>query len=562
MSSHLDLRLLLALVVLVLAACSMDHHSSYPRVTEERLMAAASDNGWLMYRRSYDGQAYAPFVSINPTNVGSLRVAFTYDTSFTQGHESPPIVNGRLMFITTPLDKVIALDATNGRVLWTYTPKIDFRSLRAVCCDVVNRGVALYGNNVYFGTLDDRLFALDALTGKAIWSSVVAPLEQDYTITGAPLVVNGKVITGVSGGEYGARGLLAAYDASTGKLLWRRWTIPSERETGGDSWPRGMYVRGGGDTWVTGSYDPAERSLFWGTGNPGPWFGGMRPGANLYSDSLLALDVDTGRTKWYFQYTPHDSWDYDGVNEVVLVELRRDGQLVPALVHADRNGFFFALDRRDGHLIYARPFVKTTTILGYTPAGKAIPNTRIYPRIGTTEFACPSSAGAKNWYPIAYSPLTHFAYVPMLHLCAEIRATGNVHNEFGYFGEFSTTVAEPGKTGFGELGAIDVWDGRKRWSYASRYPWTGGVLATASGLVFSGDARGEFLAFDARTGKVLWQHLLSSGIVGVPTTYEIDGKQYVAVYAGYGGGLATFGGPAAKLTANISRGGRLYVFTL
>jgi alcohol dehydrogenase (cytochrome c) len=560
------LRLLLALILSAASLASRPSPSSespaYAPVSDARLAAAANDDGWLMYRRSYDSQAYAPFTGITPRNVRSLRVDFTYDTSLPQGHESPPIVNGRTMFVTTPLDHLIALDAVTGRVRWTYVHDLDVRVLRAICCDVVNRGVALYGSNVYFGTLDDRLVALDARTGRIVWKRVVVPVGKQYSITGAPLAVGGKIITGVAGGEYGARGFLAAYSAATGTLLWKRWTIPAPGEPGGATWPRGAYARGGGTTWITGSYDARTRTLFWGTGNPGPWFAGVRPGTNLYSDSVLALDIDTGRLKWFFQFTPHDSWDYDGVNEMVLVDAVIGGTRVPALVHADRNGYFIALDRNTGRFLYGRPFVKASSIRGYTASGRAIMNPAAYPRQGRDAMTCPSSSGGKNWYPIAYSPQTELAYVPMLHLCTTLHATGELSTDYGYFGETSSSIAEPGNPNFGELGAIDVRTGLKRWSHPSRYPWTGGALATASGIVFSGNAAGDFFAFDAHTGAVLWKYHTSSGIVGVPTTYRVDGKQYVAVWAGYGGGVAAFGGPAATLTANIPRGGRLYVFEL
>jgi alcohol dehydrogenase (cytochrome c) len=546
-------------------AISTRHAASpddYPAVTSARLSGAANDDGWLMYRRSYDSRGFAPFSAITASNVRTLQTAFTYDTGFPQGHEAPPIVNGRTMFITTPLDNVIALDATTGRRLWIFKPSLDVRALRAICCDVVNRGVGLYGDLVYVGTIDNRLIALDARSGRVVWQRTVVPLSGDHAITGAPLVADGRIITGAAGGEFGARGLIAAFDARTGAPLWRRWTVPSPREPGGDTWLPGSYLRGGGDTWVTGSYDPQTRTLFWGTGNPSPWFGGLRPGKNLYTDSLIALDVATGNIKWYYQYTPHDSWDYDGVNELVLVELERGGKRVPAIVHADRNGYFFALDRRNGKFLYARAFVKTNTILRYTAAGNAVLNPAAYPSIGKTVLTCPSSAGGKNWYPIAYSPQTSLAYVPTLHLCADVTGTGNVHERFGYYGEISRTIAEPGAKGFGELNALDARTGRKAWSIPSAYPWTGGVVATGGGLVFSGNASGAFCAFDARNGTMLWKTTLSSGVVGVPVTYRVDGKQYVAVYAGYGGGLAMFGGPAAALTEHIPRGGRLYVFAL
>ncbi len=537
-------------------------NQDYPSVTNARLLEAGGDDGWLMYRRSYDSRAYAPFTRITPSNVRSLHVAFTYVTGLPQGHESPPVVNGSTMFITTPMDTVIALDAAGGRVLWKYVPNISMQALRAVCCDVVNRGVALYGNDVFLGTIDDRLIALDAQSGRLVWSRQVVAVGKDHAITGAPLVVGGRVITGVAGGEFGARGFIAAFDAQTGRRLWKRWTVPSPGEPGGNTWPAGAYKRGGGDTWVTGSYDPQTNTLFWGTGNPGPWFGGKRPGANLFTDSLLALDPSDGAMKWYYQYTPHDSWDYDGVNELVLVTLQRGGRRIPAIVHADRNGYFFAIDRRSGKLIYARPFVKNNTILGYDSQGKAILDPQKYPQVGKTVLDCPSSGGGKNWYPMAYSPVTKLAYVPILHLCAQVTGTGNLRERFGYFGEVSLTVAEPGAHGFGELSAIDTLTGRKVWTHPSDYPWTGGVLDTASGLVFSGNAGGRFYAFDAKTGKVLWHQQLQSGIVAPPVTYMVDGKQYVAVYCGYGGGLAAFGGPAAQLTAHVPRGGKLYVFSL
>ena len=552
-----------ALLSLLTLASATPALSAYPAVTNERLAAAASDDGWLMYRRSYDAHGFAPFDEITPANVATLKTAFTYDTHLPQGHESPPLVNGNTLFVTAPLDEVIALDATTGAVRWTYQPKIDPKALRAVCCDVVNRGVALYGTNVYIGTIDDRLIALDAATGKVVWErAVLPPGEGDHAITGAPLIVNGMVITGVAGGEYGARGLIAAYNATTGAPVWQRWTVPKPGEPGGDTWPDGAYKRSGGDTWITGSYDPETKTLFWGTGNPSPWFGALRPGKNLFSDSVLALDPATGAMRWYYQYTPNDSWDYDGVNELILADVPVNGAPVPALLHADRNGYFFAIDRRSGKLIYAKPFAKTTSISGYSADGNAIVNPAAYPVVGKTVFACPSSAGAKNWYPAAFSPQTKLVYVPTLHLCAKVTGTGNIHERFGYFGEVSETVAEPGADGFGELQALDIASGTQRWSVPSKFPWTGGVVATAGGLVFSGNASGDFFALDASSGKELWKAHLSSGVLGVPVSYRVAGKQYVAVYCGYGGGLAAFGGPAAALTAKIPRGGRLYVFTL
>jgi alcohol dehydrogenase (cytochrome c) len=269
--------------------------ADYPAVTDQRLLDAQNDNGWLMYRRSYDSQGYAPFKQIDTSNVSQLKVAFTYDTGMKQGHEAPPIVNGRYMFITTPMDHVIALDAVTGAVRWTYTPQLAQVAMRTVCCDVVNRGVALYDDLVYIATLDDRVVALEATTGKVAWEKPIVSPGVGYAMTGAPIVVDGKVITGVACGEYGGRGFVTALDAKTGNVAWRFYTVPAPNEPGGDTWPKGMYKTGGGGTWLTGSYDPETKTLFWGVGNPGPWLSDLRPGKNLYSDSVIALDPSNGR---------------------------------------------------------------------------------------------------------------------------------------------------------------------------------------------------------------------------------------------------------------------------
>jgi alcohol dehydrogenase (cytochrome c) len=532
---------------------------AYRPVTEARLRAAARDDGWLMYRRSWDAQAYAPHASINRANVGRLRLAFTYDTGMPQGHESVPIVNGRSMFVTTPFSRVVALDAVTGAVRWVYEPQLRSTALARVCCDMVNRGVALYGTNVYVGTLDSHLIALDARTGRVVWDRAVAPPSGGYAITGAPLVAAGLVMTGVAGGEFGANGFVAAFDARTGAPAWRRATIPAS----GAGWANGTTRHGGGSSWLTGSFDPATRTVFWGIGNPSPWLAQARPGPNPYTDSVLALDAATGRIKWWFQFTPHDSWDYDGVNEMVLVNVVRNGRRVRALLHADRNGYLFALDRDTGALLYARPYVKSTAVLGYDGRGRARIDPRAYPRYGRDAFACPSSAGGKNWYPVAYSPRDGAVYVPILHLCMRMHAVAVPSNTIErYLREDVTLVAEPNAPAIGEFAAIDAATGVKRWSLRSRYPWTGGVLATAGGLVFTAAADREFRALDAATGRTLWRYATRSAVVAPPSSYVAGGRQYIAIFAGWGGGLSVFGGPATTLTRSTPRGGRLYVFAL
>jgi alcohol dehydrogenase (cytochrome c) len=536
---------------------------SWNTVDDARLLRAGGDDGWLMYRRSYDSHGFAPFDQINARNVAGLAVAFSYETGMPQGHEAAPIVNGRYMFVTTPLDHVVALDATNGSVLWTYEPVIAGRSLRTVCCDVVNRGVAVYGDMVYVATVDDRVIALDARTGAVRWEQAIAPFGTGYAMTSAPLVVKGRLIVGIASGEYGARGFIEALDPRTGALLWKHFTVPAAGEPGSETWPAAMLARGGGSTWLTGSFDPESNTLFWGVGNPSPWFAGNRPGTNLYTDSVLALDPASGALKWYFQFTPHDSWDYDGANENVLVDLVRNGKPLKALYHADRNGQFVVLDRTNGRFVFAMPFVKTTGITGYSANGVAIANRAAYIDGQTPGDVCPSSIGGKNWWPTSYSPLTGLAYVPTMHMCMTIApaAAGYVEGS-PYTEESMKLYPEPGSDGFGEVQAIDVATGARKWSYRTKLPWTDGTLATAGGLVFSGGADQWFVAFDAATGTPLWRDKLSSGIIGVPVSYRVAGRQYVAVFAGWGGGVSLFGGPAAEAAAAVPRGGKLYVFAL
>jgi len=539
----------LALLVTATAPLARAAEQPWVPVTDARLLGATADDGSLMYRRAYDSQGYAPFTQIDASNVANLKPVFTFKSGLPQGYEAAPIVNGRYLFFSTPLNHVVALDATNGAQLWTYERQLPPRTLRTVCCDVVSRGLAVYGDRVYMATLDDHVLAFDARTGHIDWDRELAPAGVGYSITSAPLAVNGMLIVGVSGGEYGIRGFIAALDADTGQLRWQRYTVSS--------------ARGGGGAWLTGSYDPVTRTLFWGTGNPGPWRGDVRPGPNLYTDSLLALDPQTGALRWYFQFTPHDEWDYDGVNETVLVDIVRGGKPVHALFHADRNGQFVVLDRTNGKFIYATPMVKTTGVIGYDPSGKAQVNPAARMVNGKPADVCPSAIGGKNWWPTAFDPTLGLAYVPVSHMCMTITAAElDERVSAAYLGSDFKLHPEPGSAGFGEVLAIDVATGTKRWSQPSRLPWCDGMLATAGKLVFSGSADGAFTAFDARTGAVRWTFQTESGIIGVPISYRVDGKQYIAVLAGWGGGVSMFGGPAADATANVPRGGQLYVFAL
>lgn len=549
----------------LLPALAHAANPAYEAVTEARLLGAQKDSGWLMYRRDYTSSGYAPFDQINAANVAGLKPVFDYKTGLTQGHESPPIVNGRFMFITTPMNHLIALDATTGAVLWTYVHDLSKAALKTVCCDVVNRGVALFENKVYMATLDNRLVALDGATGKVLWNQQLIGADIGYAMTLAPLVVKGKVIVGVSGGEYGGRGFIEALDAGTGKQVWKTYTIPAPNEPGGDTWPKDAYKTGGGGPWLTGTYDVEADTLMWGVGNPGPWLATLRPGDNLYTDSVIAMNPATGKIKWHFQYTPNDSWDYDGANETVMVDLTYGGKPYKAVVSASRNGWFYAIDRTNGKLIYMEKFAKATSVTGHKD-GKVTTDAALRPTIDKEVFTCPSFLGGKNWWPISVNPVTRMAYVPTMHTCMKIKGAA-VRYKAGlpFLGESFTVMHDPDNPNWGSVQGISLDTGKQVWSHASALPWNDGTLSTGGGLVFSGSADGHFMAFDAKVGKVLWtSEQLSSGIIGVPSTYMVDGKQYVAVYAGWGGASPIWGGDMANdpRVKGIPVGGHLYVFRL
>lgn len=537
--------------------------ADYPSVTDARLLSAQSDGGWLMFRRDYASDNYAPFDRIDSKTVRHLKLAFDYRTGLEEGHEATPIVNGRYMFITTPKDQLIALDAVTGKVLWKYVHDLSRVGLKTVCCDVVNRGVALYGDDVYMATLDDYVIAFDAQTGTIRWKKQLWAPDLGYAMTLAPLAVKGKIIVGVSGGEYGARGFIEALDARTGSELWRTYTVPAPGEPGGDTWPKDAYKTGGGATWLTGSYDPETDTLLWGVGNPGPWLAALRPGKNLYTDSVIAMDAGSGKIKWYFQYTPNDSWDYDGTNETVLTDLTYHGSTHKALVTASRNGWFYAIDRTTGKLIYAVKFTNATSVAGMR-GGEPYTDDALRPAVDKQVFTCPSFLGGKNWWPISVDPQTHMAYVPTIHTCMTMKG-GPVSYKAGlpYLGESFKVVHDPDDKNWGAVQALDLNSGRRVWNHESVLPWSAGTLSTAGGLVFSGSPNGRLLAFDARTGKVLWRSpKLSSGIIAQPSTYMVDGRQYVAVYAGWGGAIPIWGGDMVTAVSHIPVGGHLYVFSL
>jgi alcohol dehydrogenase (cytochrome c) len=510
----------------------------YKPVTAERLLKP-EDGDWLMIRRTYDGWGYSPLDQITTGNVNRLRPVWVFATGVTSGHEAPPVVNNGVMFVSTPANQVIALDAKSGRQLWRYRrPVLE----DGIVLHRTNRGVALYGDKVFVATSEAVLVALDAKTGRELWSTHIANNQHGYYMSLAPLVADGKVMIGASGGELGIRGFVAAYDADTGKEIWKAYTIPAPGEPGSETWPSGdQWKTGGAPVWVTANYDPETRLSFWGTGNGGPWMGDQRPGDNLYTASTIAVDVTSGRIRGHHQYHPNDSWDWDEVSPPLLIDYRRDGRTIKGLIDVARDGYLWFLERTDGPIRFVQgmPYVKQNVFRSLDPkTGRPDVDPARKPGTGTKAEFCPSHWGGKNWPPIAFNPRTRMIYIPANeNLCAEITGTKIEYSAGGRFiGATTTMHVAPGADHIGEVQAWNVDTGARVWTH--RYtdsPNWGSMMTTAGGLVFTGGTNDRKLhAFDASNGKLLWEFPTSSGILGPASTFIVDGKQYVAVQAGWG----------------------------
>jgi alcohol dehydrogenase (cytochrome c) len=514
--------------------------SAPPPVTIEPITAAelrsAEDHpaDWLMYSGTYSGSRYSRLTQINRRNVSELRVEWQRQLETPiEKVETSPLVRGSTMFLTEPPNRVLALDATSGRVLWTYSRDLPSRLI--VCCGPVNRGVALLGDRVFAGTLDAHLVALDASSGKVIWDVEVAEPSKGYSITAAPLAVEDMVISGVAGGEYGIRGFLDAYDASTGKRRWRFYTLPQAGDPGSETWEGSSLRSGGAPTWLTGSFDPELQLIYWGVGNPSPnFFGENRKGDNLYTNSVVAVDASSGKLRWYFQFTPHDLHDWDSVQVPVLAEAVVDGSKRKLLAWANRNGFFYLLDRTTGKFLLGAPFVRQTWADGLDVAGRP----RVRPESLPTpqgSVVYPGVTGATNWWPPTYDPEARVLYVPTVDKGAIFIASS--HEPLDKFGESlgGITMPIPDEDATVAVKAIDVTTGRIRWQHQDSprriYMEMSGLMSTASKLLFRGDAE-QFVAEDAETGADLWQFAAGAPICAAPVSYEVRGRQYVAVAAG------------------------------
>ncbi|MFL5437183.1 MAG: pyrroloquinoline quinone-dependent dehydrogenase [Myxococcales bacterium] len=522
-----------------------------------RLRAARSEpQNWLTYHGAYDAQRYSALDAIDARTVKNLRAAWVFQAGViglvaspaTYSMEATPIVVDGVMYVSGWDGYVWALDAATGALFWRYRHAVPLDT--PLCCGNVNRGVAVARGKVFYATQNGHLLALDAATGKLAWEQPFVDVRAGESATLAPLAVKDAVVVGSSGGEYGVRGHIDAFAADSGKRLWRRYTIPRPGDPGSESWPKSnAWERGGGTAWVTGSYDPDLDLLYWGTGNASPVFdGGSREGDDLFTDSILALSPSDGSIRWHFQTTPHDVWDYDGVNESILFE--SGGQKL--LAHFDKNGYLFVLDRTNGKLVRAVPFARTTW--GEIDASGKV-SVKLVP---TKEGAriCPGPAGAKEWPHAAYSPRTRLLYVPVIEKCGTFKTQPGEFNESLPYWGGSAEADE--KEGFGHVKAIDPLTGREAWSVKRNHPMLASMLATAGDVVFTGEPTGEFDAFDARTGELLWQFRTGSGIHASPITYSVKGVQYVAVFTGWGGWMKGF---APELYGG-SRGSALFAFAL
>jgi len=570
--------------------------------TGASVAAEPEDGQWPMPAKNYASTRFSGLEDINTSNVASLKLAWSFSTGVVRGHEAAPIVVNNTMYVITPYPNyVYALDLTQpgGTIKWKYEPKPTSSSQGVACCDMVNRGVVYSDNRIFFNTLDNYTIALDAVTGAEIWKTKVGEINQGETMTMAPLVVKGKVLVGNSGGEMGVRGWLTALNAGDGKIAWRAYhTGPDAdvliganfhpyyqqdqgKELGVTSWPTDAWRIGGGTMWGWISYDPEQNLIFYGTGNPGPWNPDQRPGDNKWTSGIFARDVDTGEARWFYQLSPHDLHDYDGINEQILMDIPVNGQTRKVLVRPERNGYMYVIDRTNGQVLSANPFAYITSSKGVDlNSGRIIYNEEKKTEVGkVVREICPAAPGAKDWQPSAFSPRTGLLYVPHQNLCMDMEGLeANYIAGTPYVGANVRMYAGPG----GNRGVFLAWDpvkNEKVWAINENFPVWSGALATAGDVVFYGTMEGWFKAVDARNGTLLWQFKCGSGIIGQPVSYRgPDGKQYVAILSGVGGWAGAivaggldprdqtaalgFAGAMADLPQHTARGGMLYVFAL
>jgi len=577
----MQLKLLTALISIGLAAAAAN-----AQVTDKMIQSEATAAGNILtWGVGTQGQRYSPLKQVNTSSVAKLAPvwAFSFGGEKQRGQESQPVIHKGRMFVTASYSRIFALDATTGKKLWKYEHRLPEGIMP--CCDVVNRGAALYDNLVIFGTLDAQLVALDQATGDVVWKEKIDDYAAGYSATAAPIVVDGMILTGVAGGEFGVVGRVEARDAKTGKMVWSRPTVEghmgytydkdgNKKENGisgtvNKSWPGDLWKTGGAATWLGGTYDAKTGLAYFGTGNPAPWNSHLRQGDNLFSCSTVAIDVKTGQIKWHYQGTPNDSWDFDGANEFVTFDM--DGKRVGG--KADRNGFFYVNDATTGKLLNAFPFVKKITWASgidlKTGRPNFIPENRpgdptagADGKKGSSVFAAPGFLGGKNQMPMAYSPDTKMFYVPSNEWGMDIWNEPVAYKKGAAYLGAGFTIKPLNEDYIGSLRAIDPKTGKIAWEVKNSAPLWGGVLTTGGNLVFWGTPEGYLKAADAKTGKVVWEFQTGSGVVAPPITWQQGGEQYVSVVSGWGGAVPLWGGEVAKKVNLLEQGGMVWVFKI
>ena len=533
-----------------------------PVTTQDLLKAQDNAAEWLMYGRDYRNWRFSPLSQITPDNARQLKPVWAMSTGGTFGGlEATPLYRSGVLYFSAEYGRIFAVDARTGTIIWHYEPKYDQGFDAELCCGPIHRGVALKDDLLYAVRLDAVLQAFNRADGKIVWTQKIDDWKRGVTTNSAPLIVGDHVIIGVSGGEYMVRGYLKSFNAKTGALEWQTYTIPAPGEPGSETWPKDdAWKNGGGPTWLTGSYDKDTNTLYWGVGNPASWASDQHPGDNLWSDSMLALDPDTGKMKWGYQYTPNDSWDYDGMATPILVDVTIDGKPTKAAVVSNRNGYFYAIDRSDGHFIYAIPLVQGINwTSGLDPkTGKPTINVNMKPKTGGPKVKpiVPGLEGGTNWFPPAYDPDLGMIFVSVNQWGMALQAWEKkkmIYKPGDYYYAEDYQMYRMGDI-IGHIKGIDIASKKVVWDFPSPLPLFAGMLVTKGGVLFTGDERGQFLAFDAKSGKELWKFQTGSGINASPITYELDGHQYVAVLSGLGGDPSFY--------YSAPKGGMLWVFSV
>ncbi len=545
-------------------------------------LAAASTaqaQNWPVYGGDTGNTRYSASKQITTANVGKLSVEWALQLGTTRSQESTPILVGDTLFVTSSFGpkNTYAVNAKTGEVKWTYQPEIPKGIDQYACCDVNNRGVSYNDGKIFLGRLDSHIVALDANTGKELWKTAIVDYTGGSVITSPPTLAKNLVITGFGGGEYGVRGALVALDQKTGKEVWRTHTVPMGNEPGADTWKGDSGTNGGGVAWYIGSYDPKLNLVYYGTSNPSPWSASVRGNdtsdigkfTNLYTASVLALNPETGKIAWHYQFTPHDAWDYDGVNELVFADLPVQGKKTPVIMQANRNGFFYVIDRANGKLVSAKHYVDGVNWASSVDMKTGMPveapgNAKRPGMKRKASDICPNLLGGKNWMPMSYDQGTGLVYMPTLNLCMDLEGIQADYKRGAFYLGVNFDLGKVGPGGHG--GGVKAWDPvaqKTVWFNKDQEPWSGGTMSTAGGLVFHGDLKGWFKALDAKTGKTLWKFNTGSGISAAPMTYTLDGKQYVAVVSGRTQSIPAFlGALGEKMVAASPEGGTLFVFAL